>query len=152
MLQSGQGMRDGWTDGWTEWNQYTPPNNFVVWGVWLLIVLRMSANEFTEVPPHHCMWNFTRHSVRVKGDYNRMEPLAINKPLKFVYFGRVGFSSTLIGSHLTREPTASPVLTKWWSQELMWATNFGSLSPNVTNFGNQNFGYQIWFCTRLIHK
>ena len=32
----------------------------------------------------------------------------------------------------------------------MLATNYGSLCPNVTNFGSQNFGYQIWFCTRLI--
>ena len=32
----------------------------------------------------------------------------------------------------------------------MLATNFGSLCPKVTNFGRQNFGYQIWFCTRLI--
>ena len=32
----------------------------------------------------------------------------------------------------------------------MLATNFGGLCPKVTNFGCQNFGYQIWFCTRLI--
>ena len=32
----------------------------------------------------------------------------------------------------------------------MLATNFGSLCPKVTNFGSQNFGSQIWFCTRLI--
>ena len=25
----------------------------------------------------------------------------------------------------------------------------GSLCPKATNFGSQNFGYQIWFCTRL---
>ena len=53
--------------------------------------------------------------------------------------------ATLIGSHLTREPTASPVLTKWWKWELILATNFGSLCPEVTNYGSQNFGYQIWF-------
>ena len=57
--------------------------------------------------------------------------------------------ATLIGSHLTKEPTGSPVLTKWWNRELMLATNFGSLCPNVTNIGSQNFGYQIWFCTIL---
>ena len=56
----------------------------------------------------------------------------------------------LIGSHLTREPTASPVLTKCWKSELMLATNFDNLCPKVTTFGSQNFGYQIWFCTRLI--
>ena len=32
----------------------------------------------------------------------------------------------------------------------MLSTNFGSLCPKVTNFGSQNFGYQIWFCTRLL--
>ena len=34
--------------------------------------------------------------------------------------------ATLIGSHLTSEPTASPVLTKRWNLEIMVATNFGS--------------------------
>ena len=42
------------------------------------------------------------------------------------------------------------MLTKWWNWELMLATDFGSLCPKVTNFGSQNFGYQIWFYTRLI--
>ena len=59
--------------------------------------------------------------------------------------------ATLIGSHLTRQPTASPVLTKWWKSELMLATNFGSICRKVTNFGSQNFGYQISFCTRLFN-
>ena len=54
-----------------------------------------------------------------------------------------------IGSHLTREPTASPVVTKWCNWELILATNFGNLCPKVTKVGSQNFGYQIWFCTRL---
>ena len=31
----------------------------------------------------------------------------------------------------------------------MLATKFGSLCPKVTKVGRQNFGYQIWFCTRL---
>ena len=34
----------------------------------------------------------------------------------------------------------------------MLATNFGSLFPKVTNFGSQKFGYQIWFCTRLLRS
>ena len=42
------------------------------------------------------------------------------------------------------------MLTKCWKSELLLATNFGSLCPKVTNFGSQNFGYQIWFCTRLL--
>ena len=70
---------------------------------------------------------------------------ASNKPLKFVYFGRVGYFNW----YLAREPTERPVFTKWWKSELMLATNFGSLYPKVINFGSQNFGYQIWFCTRL---
>ena len=49
-----------------------------------------------------------------------------------------------------RKPTTSPVLTKCWKWELMLTTNFGSLCQMVTKFGSQNFGYQIWFCTRLI--
>ena len=31
-----------------------------------------------------------------------------------------------------------------------WLPILGSLCPKVTNFGSQNFGYQIWFCTRLL--
>ena len=38
---------------------------------------------------------------------------------------------------------------KWWKWELMLATNFCSLCPEVINFGCQTFGCQIWFCTRL---
>ena len=58
--------------------------------------------------------------------------------------------ATLIGNLLTREPTASPVLTKCWKSELMLATNFDSLCPKVTEVGSQNFGNQIWFCTKVI--
>ena len=32
----------------------------------------------------------------------------------------------------------------------MLATNFVCLCPKVTKVGSQNFGYQIWFCTRPI--
>ena len=32
----------------------------------------------------------------------------------------------------------------------MLATNFGSLAQMVTKVVNQNFAYQIWFCTRLV--
>ena len=42
--------------------------------------------------------------------------------------------ATLNGSHLIREPTSSPVLTKCWNLELILATNFGNLhirSPNL---------------------
>ena len=60
--------------------------------------------------------------------------------------------ATFIGSHLTRERTSSPVLTKWWNRELKLATNFGNLCQTVTKVGTQNFGYQIWFCTRLLNN
>ena len=43
--------------------------------------------------------------------------------------------ATIIGSHLTREPTASPVFNKWWNWELTLATNFGSHAQMVTKFG-----------------
>ena len=45
--------------------------------------------------------------------------------------------ATIIGSHLTREPTASPVLTKWWNLELILATNFGNDPQMVTKVGGQ---------------
>ena len=43
-----------------------------------------------------------------------------------------------------------PVWDGWLGRSLMLPTNFGSLCPKVTKVGSQNFGYQIWFCTRLI--
>ena len=54
-------------------------------------------------------------------------------------WARVEGLAALIGSHLSRQPTVSPRLTKWWNWELMLATNFGSLCPKATNFGSQNF-------------
>ena len=61
--------------------------------------------------------------------------------------------ATVIGSHLKKEPTASPVLTKWWKLELTLATNFGSHAQMVTKFGGQilatKFGFVpdcwMWF-------
>ena len=41
--------------------------------------------------------------------------------------------ATLSGSHLIREPTSSPVLTKCWNLKLILATNFGSLHKRTTN-------------------
>ena len=58
--------------------------------------------------------------------------------------------ATVIGSHLTREPTASPVLTKWWKLERTLATNFGNHACTNGWWPKFGFGYQIWFCTRLI--
>ena len=38
--------------------------------------------------------------------------------------------ATFIGSHLTRDPTSSPVLTMWWNWELTLVTNFGNPCTN----------------------
>ena len=51
--------------------------------------------------------------------------------------------ATLIGSHLSREPTA--VLTKRWNWELTLATNFGSHAQMVTKFGGQILATKFGF-------
>ena len=49
------------------------------------------------------------------------------------------------GSHLAREPTASPVLTKWWNWELTLAINFGSHAQMVAKFGGQIMATKFGF-------
>ena len=53
--------------------------------------------------------------------------------------------ATIIGNHLAGEPTASPVLTKWWNWELTLATRFGGHAQMVTEVGGRilatNFGF-----------
>ena len=64
-----------------------------------------------------------------------------------------GTKPNLVAKILTKEPTASPVFTKWWNCELMLATNLPILvtyAQMVTKVGSQNFDYQIWFCTKLL--
>ena len=46
---------------------------------------------------------------------------------------------------MAREPTASPVLTKWWKWELILATNFGSHVQMVTKFGGQILAIKFGF-------
>ena len=53
--------------------------------------------------------------------------------------------ATIIGSHLTRKPTVSPVLTKCWNWELRLATNFGSYAQMVIKFGGQNLATKFGF-------
>ena len=53
--------------------------------------------------------------------------------------------ATVIGSHSKKEPTASPVLTKWWKLELTLATNFGSHAQMVTKFGGQILANKFGF-------
>ena len=52
--------------------------------------------------------------------------------------------ATIIGCHLTREPT-SPVLTKWWNLELTLATNFGNHAQMVTKVGGQILAIKFGF-------
>ena len=53
--------------------------------------------------------------------------------------------ATLFGSHLSREPTASPVLTKQCNQELTLATSFGSHAQMVAKFGGQILATKFGF-------
>ena len=53
--------------------------------------------------------------------------------------------ATVIGSQLKKEPTASPVLTKWWKLELTLATNFGSHAQMVTKFDGQILATKFGF-------
>ena len=81
----------------------------------------MSPNEFGEVPKIiGCKIPLgTVCSRQLQSDGAIYDRPAINHS-SCVWFAGV---ATLIGSHLTREPTASPVLTKWSMWELMLATN-----------------------------
>ena len=65
------------------------------------------------------------------------------KPLKLCLNLQVW--ATIIGSHLAREPTASPVLTKCWNWELTLATNFGNHAQMVTKFGGQSLATKFGF-------
>ena len=71
----------------------------------------------------------------VKSNYNRMETFPIGETTHIV--SNLQVWATINGSNLAREPTVSPVLTKWWNCELTLATNFGSHAQMVTKFGGQ---------------
>ena len=115
--------------------------------------LSMSPNEFGEVPNTigckillgTVCWRQLQSDGAI---YNRR---AINHS-NCVWFAGV---ATLIGSHLTREPTPSPVLTKWPLWELMLATNFGSPLQMVTKVGSQilatKFGFvpDCYSCSKM---
>ena len=64
-----------------------------------------------------------------------------NKPLELC-LSPLEVWATFFGSHLIREPTASPLLTKW-NWELMLATNFGNPCTN---------GYQSWLPTLVLYQ
>ena len=50
-LQSRHGMREGWT----EWNQYTPPNKFVVWGGIINFQWKYSRVSFFHITMKFCI-------------------------------------------------------------------------------------------------
>ena len=50
----------------------------------------------------------------VKGNYNRMEPFAIREKKTTQIMSNLQVWATINGNHLAKEPTASPVLSKWW--------------------------------------
>ena len=66
------------------------------------------------------------------------------KPLKLCLICRCGLPG-VISSNLKKEPTASPVLTKWWKLELTLGTNFGSHAQMVTKFGSQILATKFGF-------
>ena len=110
----------------------------------------MSTKEFTEVP--HTIGCKISQGILcqrwLQSDGAIFNRRAINHSNMSILEGL----APLIGSHMAREPTASPVLTKWWNWKLMLATKFGSLCTEVISFGSQNFGSQIWFCARLLRS
>ena len=107
------------------------------------------------------MQNSSGHSVlkAVTIGWSHLQS-ASNNPIKLCVICRCGY----FYCHLTSEPTASPVLTKWWNLEIMLATNFGSpykwlpklvakfWLPNLvlyqTDIGGQNFDPQGSFFTQ----
>ena len=64
------------------------------------------------------------------------------KPLKLCLICRCGLP--LLVTIWKKEPTASPVITKWWQLELTLA-NFGSHAQMVTKFGGQILATKFGF-------
>ena len=86
----------------------------------------------------------TRHSVLkvITIGWSHFQS-ASNKPFKIV--SNLVVWATITGGHLSRKPTASPVLTKCWNWELILATNFGSHAQMVTKFGGQILATKFGF-------
>ena len=74
-----------------------------------------------------------------------MEPFPIDEIQTTQIVSNLQVWATFIGSHLTRESTASPVLTKWWKWELTLSTNFGSHAQMVTKDGGQILATKFGF-------
>ena len=73
----------------------------------------------------------------VKSNYNGMETFPIGEIQTTQIVSYLQVWTTIIGSHLTRKPTASPLLTKCWNWELTMATSFGSHAQMVTKLNGQ---------------
>ena len=78
-----------------------------------------------------------------------MEPFAIGELYTTLIEPNLQVRATIFGSHLTKEPKASSVLTKWWNWEPTFATNFGNDAKMVTKVGGQILATKLGFCTRL---
>ena len=74
-----------------------------------------------------------------------MEPFPMGEIWTTQIVSNLQVWATVIGGHLKKEPTASPVLTKWWKLELSLATNFGSHAQMVTKFGGQILATKFGF-------
>ena len=72
----------------------------------------------------------------VKGNYNRMAPISIGEQQTPPIMSNLHVWVLFLGSHLTWDPTASTVLTKWRNWELLLAINFCNPCTN---------GYQSWW-------
>ena len=77
----------------------------------------------------------------VKDNYNQMEPIPTSEQYTPQIMSNLQVWATFTGSHLTRETTVSPVLTKWWNWELTLATNFG----NPLTHAQMVRPYQSWW-------
>ena len=100
----------------------------------------MSPNEFSEVPhTNGCETPLGTVLKAITIGWSHFES-ARYKPLSDLQVW-----ATTICSHLTREPTASPVLTKRWNLEITLATNFGSQVQMVTKVGGQILATKFGF-------
>ena len=109
---------------------------------------RQRQINFSNYEPQWVHWSSLHHWVKISTIHSMSKTNTIgwshfqsasDKPLYLFLNRRCG---PLICRHLTREPTVSSVLTKWWNLELTLACQFLTKWPN--------FGDQLWFCTRLL--
>ena len=114
-------------------------------GMGCLIHMKRKGCESIESWTHVVTFNFDlTHDLDPwfsRSNFGIYNQRAINHS-NCVWFAGV---ATLIGSHLKREPTASPVLTKWSMWEQSFATNFGSPLQMVTKVGSRILATKFGF-------